>query len=201
MVRSVSGHWEGDLLAGTSNSHIATLVERHSRFTIPVKVLNKYTATVVAELSRQVRKLPASLRRRLTWDRGLEMPKHTSFTVAIKVNVYFCDLQSPWQCGTLKDPHVRELFGLSRETFVKAGKLLDGPFEEISIPYGTDTLPGYLIMVDDSGKPRPTIIYTNGFDSTTKEGYYVIGAAALRRGFNNLADSPQFLLRIILRSI
>ncbi len=93
--RAIPGHWEGDLLAGTGNSHIATLVERHSRFTILVRVPGKDTATVVAALSRQVRKLPASLRRSLTWDRGLEMAKHKSFTVATTVNVYFCDPQSP----------------------------------------------------------------------------------------------------------
>ena len=96
--RAIPGHWEGDLLSGTSNSHIATLVERHSRFTILVKVPSKDTATVVDALTRQVRKLPASLRRSLTWDRGLEMAKHKSFTVATKVNVYFCDPQSP--CAT-----------------------------------------------------------------------------------------------------
>jgi IS30 family transposase len=98
--RAIPGHWEGDLLAGTSNSHIATLVERHSRFTILVKVPGKDTATVVAAPSRQVRKLPASLRRSLTWDRGLEMAKHKSFTVDTKVQVYFCDPQSPWQRGS-----------------------------------------------------------------------------------------------------
>ena len=88
--RAIPGHWEGDLLSGTGNSHIATLVERHSRFTILVKVPSKDTATVVNALTRQVRKLPASLRRSLTWDRGLEMAKHKSFTVATKVkNVYF----------------------------------------------------------------------------------------------------------------
>ena len=92
--RAIPGHWEGDLLAGTSNSHIATLVERQSRFTMLVKVPSKDTATVVAALSRQVRKLPASLRRSLTWDRGLEMAKHKSFTVDTKVQVYFCDPQS-----------------------------------------------------------------------------------------------------------
>jgi len=89
------------------------------------------------------------------------------------------------------DPNVAELFGLSRDTFVQAGKLLDGPFEEISIPYGDQELPGYLLLVDDSGTPRPTLIYSNGFDSTTEEGYFVIGAAALRRGYNViLYDGP-----------
>ena len=98
--RAIPGHWQGDLLGGTKNSHIATLVERHSRFTILVKVPSKDTATVVAALSRHVRKLPASLRRSLTWDRGLEMAKHKSFTVATNVKVFFCDPQSPWQRGT-----------------------------------------------------------------------------------------------------
>src|SRR5882724_10195523 len=98
--RAVPGHWERDLIGGTKNSHIATLVERHSRFTALVKVRSKDTAAVVAALSRHVRKLPASLRRSLTWDRGLEMARHKSFTVATNVKVYFCDPHSPWQRGT-----------------------------------------------------------------------------------------------------
>jgi IS30 family transposase len=98
--RAIPGHWEGDLLSGSGNSHIATLVERHSRFTVLVNVPSKDTATVVTARTRQVRKLPASLRRSLTWDRGLEMAKHKTFTVATKVNLYFCDSQSPWQRGT-----------------------------------------------------------------------------------------------------
>ena len=112
--RAIPGHWEGDLLSGTRNSHIATLVERHSRFTILVKVPSKDTATLVAALSRHVRKLPASLRRSLTWDRGLEMAKHKSFTVATKVNVYFCDPQSPWQRGINENTN-----GLLRQYFPK----------------------------------------------------------------------------------
>ena len=98
--RAVPGHWEGDLIGGTKNSHIATLVERHSRFTARVKVRSKDTATVVAALSRQIRRLPTSLRRSLTWDRGLEMAQHKNFTVATDVKVYFCDPHSPWQRGT-----------------------------------------------------------------------------------------------------
>jgi IS30 family transposase len=98
--RAVPGHWEGDLLSGAKNSYIATLVERHSRFTMLVKVPGKDTEAVVQALSRQVRKLPANLRRSLTWDRGLEMARHKEFTVATKVKVYFCDPQSPWQRGT-----------------------------------------------------------------------------------------------------
>jgi IS30 family transposase len=98
--RAVPGHWEGDLLSGAKNSYIATLVERHSRFAMLVKVPGKDTEAVVAALSRHVRKLPATLRRSLTWDRGLEMARHKAFTVATDVKVYFCDPQSPWQRGT-----------------------------------------------------------------------------------------------------
>ena len=98
--RAVPGHWEGDLLSGSRNSHIVILVERHSRFTMLIKVPNKDTAVVVTALSRHIRKLPATLRRSLTWDRGLEMAKHKDFTVANDVQVYFCDPQSPWQRGS-----------------------------------------------------------------------------------------------------
>ncbi len=98
--RAIPGHWEGDLLSGAKNSYIATLVERHSRFAMLIKVPSKDTEVVVATLSRHVRKLPATLRRSLTWDRGLEMAKHKDFTVATDVKVYFCDPQSPWQRGT-----------------------------------------------------------------------------------------------------
>src|SRR5215467_1986752 len=98
--RAIPGHWEGDLLAGGKNSYIATLVEQHSRFLMLIKVPSKDTAVVVAALSKRVGKLPATLRRSLTWDRGLEMAKHKDFTVATDVQVYFCDPQSPWQRGT-----------------------------------------------------------------------------------------------------
>jgi IS30 family transposase len=98
--RAIPGHWEGDLLAGGKNSYIATLVERHSRFLMLIKVPSKETEVVVAALSQRVRKLPATLRRSLTWDRGLEMAKHKAFTVATDVQVYFCDPQSPWQRGS-----------------------------------------------------------------------------------------------------
>jgi IS30 family transposase len=112
--RAIPGHWEGDLIGGIKNSHIATLVERHSRFTTLVKVRSKDTATVVAALSRHVRKLPTALRRSLTWDRGLEMAKHKSFTVATNVKVYFCDPQSPWQRGSNENTN-----GLLRQYFPK----------------------------------------------------------------------------------
>jgi IS30 family transposase len=98
--RAVPGHWEGDLLRGAGNSHVITLVERGSRFCTLKKVASKDTATVVAALIEHVQRLPAALRRSLTWDRGLEMAQHKTFTMATDVQVYFCDPQSPWQRGS-----------------------------------------------------------------------------------------------------
>jgi len=98
--RAIPGHWEGDLLAGSKNTHIATLVERQSRFTMLVKVSGKDTVSVVTALSQHVRRLPSALRRSLTWDRGMELAQHKRFTVDTSVQVYFCDPQSPWQRGT-----------------------------------------------------------------------------------------------------
>ena len=112
--RAVPGHWEGDLLGGAKNSHIVTLVERHSRFVILIKVSGKDTATVIAALGEHIRKLPAALRRSLTWDRGLEMAQHKSFTVDTEVKVYFCDPQSPWQRGSNENTN-----GLLRQYFPK----------------------------------------------------------------------------------
>ena len=98
--RAVPGHWEGDLIAGSSNTHIATLVERKSRFTMLVKVEGKDTHTVVRAMIKKVRRLPSELRRSLTWDRGTEMAEHKEFSIATNVQVYFCDPKSPWQRGT-----------------------------------------------------------------------------------------------------
>ena len=121
--RAIPGHWEGDLLRGARNSHVATLVERHSRFCMLVKVPGKDTATVVAALSRHVRQLPATLRRSLTWDRGLEMAQHKSFTMPTDVQVYFCDPQSPWQRGSNENTN-----GLLRQYLPKKSDL--SPFTQ-----------------------------------------------------------------------
>ena len=103
--RAIPGHWEGDLLAGSKNSHIATMVERHSRFTMLVKVPSKDTTTVVAALSKHVLKLPATLRRSLTWDRGHEMAKHKSFTVDTNVKIKIYGNAGPriWHLGSTFD--------------------------------------------------------------------------------------------------
>jgi IS30 family transposase len=116
--RAVPGHWEGDLLAGAGNTHIATLVERKSRFAILVKVDSKDTQTVVKALQRRVRTLPRQLKRTLTWDRGSEMASHRDFTVATDVKVYFCDPQSPWQRGTNENTNL-----LLRQYFPKGTDL------------------------------------------------------------------------------
>ena len=98
--RAVPGHWEGDLIAGSGNSFIATLVERHSRFVMLAKVGNKDSHSVVQALIKQAHKLPKELYRSLTWDRGTEMAGHKNFTLATDIDVFFCDPHSPWQRGT-----------------------------------------------------------------------------------------------------
>ena len=110
--RAVPGHWEGDLLAGSANTHIATLVERQSRYVMLVKVDGKDTTTVVDALAIHVQTLPVQLRASLTWDRGMELADHRRFTVATDVAVYFCDPRSPWQRGTNENTN-----GLLRQYF------------------------------------------------------------------------------------
>ena len=98
--RAVPGHWEGDLIAGSGNSYIATLVERHSRYVMLAKVKNKDTDSVVSALIKQSKKLPSELYKSLTWDRGKELADHQRFTLATDIKVYFCDPSSPWQRGS-----------------------------------------------------------------------------------------------------
>jgi IS30 family transposase len=112
--RAVPGHWEGDLVAGTQRSHIATLVERHSRYVVLVRVPARDTGTVVQALIRRVQRLPRGLAESLTWDRGLELTRHKEFTVATDVQVYFCDPRSPWQRGSNENTN-----GLLRQYFPK----------------------------------------------------------------------------------
>jgi IS30 family transposase len=116
--RAVPGHWEGDLLAGSSNSYIATLVERHTRYVMLAKVANKDTQSVVNALIKQAKKLPTELYKSLTWDRGKELADHRRFTLATDINVYFCDPHSPWQRGSNENTN-----GLLRQYFPKGTDL------------------------------------------------------------------------------
>jgi IS30 family transposase len=116
--RAVPGHWEGDLLSGSKNSYIATLVERHTRYLMLAKVANKDTQTVVSALIKQAEKLPSELYKSLTWDRGKELTDHRRFTLTTNVDVYFCDPQSPWQRGSNENTN-----GLLRQYFPKGTDL------------------------------------------------------------------------------
>ena len=139
--RAVPGHWEGDLISGSKNSHIITLVERHTRYVMLGKVPTKQSADVVRILSKKIGCLPEELRRSLTWDRGLEMANHKDFTIATDVQVYFCDPHSPWQRGTNENTN-----GLLRQYF----------------PKGTDLSvhsQAYLdkVAIQMNGRPRETL--------------------------------------------
>ena len=116
--RAVPGHWEGDLLFGSKNSQIATLVERHTRYVMLVKVARKDTETVINALIKNARTLPQELYKSLTWDRGKEMADHKRFTLATDIKVYFCDPQNPWQRGTNENTN-----GLLRQYFPKGNDI------------------------------------------------------------------------------
>ena len=139
--RAVPGHWEGDLLAGSGNTHIATLVERSTRFCLLVKVPSKKTEDVVAALTAKVQELPEQLRRSLTWDRGLELAAHKQFTIDTGVQVYFCDPKSPWQRGSNEN-----LNGLLRQ-YLPKGMSLRGISQE-----QLDAIAAQL-----NGRPRKTL--------------------------------------------
>ena len=135
------GHWEGDLLAGAWNSHIITLVERTSRFTILIAIASKETAVVIAALTREIQRLPEHLARSLTWDRGSELAHHQQFTIATSVQVYFCDPQSPWQRGTNENTN-----GLLRQYFPKGMSLANVTQDELDA-----------VADELNGRPRETL--------------------------------------------
>jgi len=112
--RAVPGHWEGDLIAGSKNTYIATLVERHTRYVMLAKVPSRDTETVINALIKQADKLPRELYKSLTWDRGKELTDHKRFKLATDIDVYFCDPKSPWQRGSNENTN-----GLLRQYFPK----------------------------------------------------------------------------------
>lgn len=112
--RAVPGHWEGNLLFGSNNSQIATLVERHTRYVMLVKVQSKHTETVINALIKHSHKLPRELYKSLTWDRGKELAAHKRFNLATDIDVFFCDPQQPWQRGSNENTN-----GLLRQYFPK----------------------------------------------------------------------------------
>ncbi len=116
--RAVPGHWEGDLIAGSNNTYIATLVERHTRYVMLAKVKGKDTETVVTALIKQSKKLPSELYKSLTWDQGKELADHQRFSLATKIDVYFCDPHSPWQRGSNENTN-----GLLRQYYPKGTDL------------------------------------------------------------------------------
>lgn len=118
--RAVPGHWEGDLFFGSNNSQIATLVERHTRYVMLVKVPSKDTETVINALIKHAHKLPTELYKSLTWDRGKELADHKQFSLATDIDVYFCDPQHPWQRGSNENTN-----GLLRQYFPKGMDLSD----------------------------------------------------------------------------
>jgi len=116
--RKSLGHWEGDLVSGSGNTHIATLVDRKSRFTIILKLAGKDAESVHQALLATFKKMPQQYRKSLTWDRGMELAKHADLTKEIGLPVYFCDPQCPWQRGTNENTN-----GLIRQYFPKKTSL------------------------------------------------------------------------------
>ena len=125
--RAIPGHWEGDLLCGSSNSYIVTLVERHSRYVMLAKVANRDSSSVITALIEQARRLPDELLKSLTWDRGKEMAQHKRFTLATDAAVYFCDPQSPWQRGSNENTNrlLRQYFPKGTNLGVHSQERLD----------------------------------------------------------------------------
>jgi IS30 family transposase len=143
--RAVPGHWEGDLLCGSQGSQIATLVERHSRLVMLVKLADKNSVRVAHALAEKIQLLPKALRRSLAWDRGIEMASHHRFTLATDVKVYFCDPYSPWQRGSNENTNglLRQYFPKGRDLSVYSQAQLDDVAERLN------------------GRPRQTLGWQN----------------------------------------
>ncbi len=150
--RAIPGHWEGDLIAGSNNTHLATLVERTTRFTMLVKVQGKDTSSVVTALCEKIKTLPDYLRMTLTWDRGMELAYHKQLTLATDMRVYFCDPRSPWQRGTNENTN-----GLLRQYFPKQ--------TDLSI-YSQEVLDQ--IAMELNQRPRKTLDFRSPLDKITQ---------------------------------
>ena len=148
--RAVPGHWEGDLLCGSSNSYIVTLVERHSRYVLLAKVANRDSQSVITALIDQAHRLPDELIKSLTWDRGKEMAQHKRFTLATDAAVYFCDPQSPWQRGSNENtngllastsPRAPTSASTRRSAWTKSrGSLMDGHARRLALKHQPSVL-------------------------------------------------------------
>lgn len=132
--RAIPGHWEGDLIAGSRNSYIATLVERHSRYVMLAKVKSKTTETVISALIKQSKKLPAELYKSLTWDRGSELSDHQRFTLETDIDVYFCDPRSPWQRGSNENTNrlLRQYFPKGTDLSVHSQRKLNAVARQLN---------------------------------------------------------------------
>ena len=146
--RAIPGHWEGDLIFGSNNSTLATLVERRSRFVMLIRLAGKDTTSVVTALTKQVQQLPEGLMASLTWDRGGEMASYKRFTIATDVQMYFCDPSSPWQRGTNENTN-----GLLRQYFPKKTDLS---------PYSQEALDAIALKLN--GRPRKTLDFLTPAD-------------------------------------